>query len=494
MLKSIFRRNIFKGAATDSVLLTFVKVITSVFGLLVTKLLSTQFSLAEYGTYSQAMLIATTATSLSILGLTNAVNYFYNSTSDETRKEENISTIFSLQFFVGTLCAVLIMLFHVPIINYFNNDELEKVIYIAAWMPLFSNLLAMIQVLFVSIGKAKLMAIRNFFVSAVQLSVVAIACFVTKNIRTIFAVILLVAIAQVIYFIAYFTKAKFAISLKRIRIDYIPEILRFSIPMAVYVLTNELTRDIDKYVISFFGGTETLAIYTNAARVLPFDLITASFITVLIPIVTRQIGQSRYIEAQGTFKAYLRLGYVATWIIAGGAVVVSKELMLFLYSAEYLPGLAVFIIYLFVDMIKFANTSLILTAKGKTNVLMYCSIGSLAVNFVMNIIAYKIFGMIGPAITTLIITLALTVLLLSIGAKEIETSIIALFDWKEMATIVAELLIIGAIASILRLVLIKFSVPYILILVLVYCFYLGCMAILSKKRLLDCLRAINRLK
>lgn len=67
--------------------------------------------------------------------------------------------------------------------------------------------------------------------------------------------------------------------------------MHFSIPMAIYVLTNSLTRDIDKYVISAFADTETLAIYTNASKILPFDMLTASLITVLIPIITRLINQ-----------------------------------------------------------------------------------------------------------------------------------------------------------------------------------------------------------
>ena len=60
----------YNGAAIDSILLTFVKVITALLGIIVTKLLSMHFTLHEYGTYSEAMLIVTTASTLSIFGLT----------------------------------------------------------------------------------------------------------------------------------------------------------------------------------------------------------------------------------------------------------------------------------------------------------------------------------------------------------------------------------------------------------------------------------------
>ena len=77
------KRNKQSGAATSSILLMSVQIVTTILGLIITKLLSVNFSLKEYGTYSQALLVTTTVTSISILGLTNATNYFYNRTDDE---------------------------------------------------------------------------------------------------------------------------------------------------------------------------------------------------------------------------------------------------------------------------------------------------------------------------------------------------------------------------------------------------------------------------
>ena len=482
------------GAATDSILLTFVRVITAALGIIVTKLLSVHFSLHEYGTYSQAMLIVTTATSISILGLTNAVNYFYNSATKEEDKERYVGTIFTLQYFIGIICALFILAIQVPLINYFDNEDLSKVLFLAAWFPLTQNLLPMLQVLFVSTGRAKLIAIRNFIFSVARLCVVLIACFITKNIKTIFIILLFLDVAQVVFFMWMFSKRNFTISIRKLDKRLLKQILAFSIPMAIYVLTNELVRDIDKYVISFFSDTSTLAIYTNAAKLLPFDLITQSFITVLIPIVTRQIASHDYLKAHETFKAYLRLGYTATWILAFGVVINAKEAMQVLYDPKYLPGLSVFIIYLFVDMIKFANTSLILTAKGKTKTLMICSLCALGANFILNVILFKLFGLIGPAIATLIVTFCLISVLLLIGGKEIETSIIYLFDWKEMIIVIIELLVVGCICYLLKMTLYRFISSSLLILLITYVIYFFLMLIINKKRIMDCFRTINKMK
>ena len=484
----------FHGAASDSILLTFVRVITAVLGLLVTKLLSIHFSLHEYGTYSQAMLIVTTATSISILGLTNAVNYFYNAAAGEEDKERYVGTIFSIQYFIGLLCAIIIIAIQIPIIDYFKNDDLKNILYLVAWLPLLQNLIPMLQVLFVSIGRAKLIAGRNFVISVARLGIVLIACYVTKSIRTIFIILLLLDVVQVAYFMWAFGRSNFRISIKKFDKSLLKPVLAFSIPMAVYVLTNELARDIDKYVVSFFSDTATLAIYTNAAKLLPFDLITQSFITVLVPVVTRQIASKEYGTAQTTFKAYLRLGYVATWLVAFGVVINAKEAMLFLYDPKYLPGLSVFIVYLFVDMIKFANTSLILTAKGKSKVLMICSLSALGANFVLNIILFKLCGILGPAIATLVITLSLVVVLLELGGREIQTTIFKLFDWKEMTIVAIEMVAVGAGCYMLKKPLYSVIDSSMFVLIVSYVVYISVMLLLHRKRIMDCFRTINRMK
>ncbi len=482
------------GAAADSIVLTFVKVVTALLGILSTKLLSTQFSLQDYGTYSQAMLIVSTVTSITILGLTDATNYFYNAADDDETKQKNIATVFGIQYFVGVLSGMLICALCVPITRYFNNEDLLRVIFLAAWIPVFDNLIPMLQVLFVSIGKAKLIAIRNFIVSAARLLFVAIAAFLTKDIGTIIALILALDVLQTVYFFYSFSKCKFRIKLSDFRKELVKPVLTFSIPMAVFVFTSALSRDIDKYVISYFTDTQTLALYTNAAKVLPFDLFTASFLTVLVPIVTRQVRNRDYSAAQTTLKAYLRIGYLTTWILVAGAIINAKEMMLFFYDEKYLPALGVFIVYLLVDFTRFANTSLILSAKGKTRVLMKWSVLSLAANLVLNVIAYMAFGVIGPALTTLLITIILIIIYLTISAKEIDTCFVQLFDWREMSLETVEIVVLGGAAYAIKRLLYTWSLSYIVILILVYGFFVGAMFLLNKKRLQDCLRTINRLK
>lgn len=482
------------GAATNSIILTFVQVITTVLGLIVTKLLSVNFSLQEYGTYSQALLVITTVTSISILGLTNATNYFYNKTKENDKQKEYIATIFTIQYIVGVFSALVIIICRFPIASYFGNERLTGILSIVAFMPILQNLISMYQVLFVSIGKAKVIAIRNLLVSLIRLLAVLVACFVLCDIVTVLVVVVCLDVFQVTYFFYLFRKYKYPIDIRDSRINLTREVLTFGIPMSIYVLTNSFSRDIDKYVISAFANTETLAIYSNAAKVLPFDMITSSLITVLIPIITRMINQQKYEEAKEIFKLYLRVGYILTFIFVGGAVAVSRNLMLCLYDQKYLVGLPVFIIYLVVDMIRFANATAILSGSGKTKILMSISVITMSLNAVLNIIGYKLLGLVGPALVTLLLTLGMTIALLHYGAREIHTRIIELFDLKEIGIIGIQIISIGVLTYFFSTYLYQKHISYIISLIVCYGIYILLLGVMNYKRAIECYRKLNRYK
>lgn len=125
------------GVAINSLLLTFVSVITTLLGMVVSKLLSVNFSLQEYGTYSQALLVSSTLTSFCLLGLSNAANFFYNKSDDFNEQKKYTSTIVVIECIAGGLCALFVFVFHNLIVSYFDNKSLAQALYLVAFTPVF---------------------------------------------------------------------------------------------------------------------------------------------------------------------------------------------------------------------------------------------------------------------------------------------------------------------------------------------------------------------
>ena len=104
------------------------------------------------------------------------------------------------------------------------------------------------------------------------------------------------------------------------------------------------------------------------------------------------------------------------------------------------------------------------------------------------------FWIIGPAVITLLITVALVLALLIISARELKSNISKIFNWKEMLLIVVELILVGTGIFLLRGVLEKYISSSTILLIICYGLYILALLALNWKRLLSCLKEINQLR
>lgn len=439
------------GASFDALMLAFVRIITMLISMVTFKVLAVTFSLEEYGTYASAMLVATTTVSLTVLGLTDAVNYFYVKELDSEKGKIYVYTIFCIQCVIGVASGILLICFKNPIAAYFKNSSVAYLIPGVALSPLLTNVSNMLQVLFVTAKKAKVIAIRNLIISVFKIVLVTVACIIFRSTFAVVLITLALDFVSVVYMLIYCKRHIFFINILSANLSLVKEILSYSIPMAAYVLTNTISKNMDKLIIGAMGTSEMVGIYSVASKELPFDILTASFLTVLIPYITRYVGKKDFRNAATAFSDYIQITYIVTWIIAGGALVCSKELMMILYDEKYLPGLPVFCLYIFVDIIKFASISLIFSAMNKAKELLCYSGVALLLNAILNIIFFKFWGILGPAIATVVVTLLLSCIITIRNAQMLRTKVSELLKVKQLMCIFIECVLMGIISYIIKM-------------------------------------------
>ena len=437
-----------KGVAWDSMFLAIVKIVTTLTAIAQTKILSVGLSLQDYGTYSQANVVVSLCTSVLLLGLVDAINYFYNDASHSSSKEKKnsiINTIYGIELVAGIVLWTLLILCRGGIASYFSNEALTALLLIIAIKPMFDNMIYFYQVLFVSTGKAKVIAIRNLIISFCKLIAIAIAVKVFSSIKMIYISLIILDLLQLVIFALLFNREGFKINPLKSDFKYIKPILNYGIPMGIFVITTSLTRDIDKLIIGYMADTETVAVYANCSKILPLDIIVVSFATVLIPYIMKYISGGMKEKSIKLFNNYLKLGYYSVWTFGVAILLVTNQAISFLYSTEYIQGKSVFIIYIFDSMVKFASMHLILTASGNSKLLMRYSLISLILNTVLNICLFKLMGIIGPALSTLIVTSLYTAAILKKTTSVLGAKWKQIFDIKDILTFVAGLVIIAII-------------------------------------------------
>lgn len=482
-----------KGTSVDAIMLTLVRVVTMLLGLACVKVVSVYFSIEEFGLYSQAMLIVSTTSSLIVLGFTDGVNYFFNSEKARAgiaTRSQYLSTIFTLETIIGTAAGVLILAGSPFLTRYFENPAMGPTYIWVAFQPLFQTYMAMFGVLYISLGKTRWIVVFNLLFAIFRLGIFLIATLHTGEVLTLIQLTLVLDVAQVVAFLWMLRGQGVGLDMRKFTRKLCKPIFKYCIPVAMFVVINSLLRDCDKWVIGRLGGTDDLALYTNASRILPFDMMMASFTTVLIPVITRYASSTprRAAEIVGE---YLNLGLFTTTIFVGAAIWLSRDLMLTLYDAKYLPGIGVFIVFLLVDLVRFANVSLIFSATGRTRQLLEVIGITLVVNLVGAIVLFKVLGILGPAVATLLSMLMCNLLYIHKGSKVLDTPLFGLLGVKRFMLIVMELVVIGgAIATFGDNILSEINA--IIRFVVLYALIVGIVGLLNRKPVMACMRNLNR--
>lgn len=468
--------------ANDSIMLTIVRVVTLATSMAQTMILSRIMTLTEYGTYSALLIIVSLGTTIAGLGLNNAISFFFNKEKDIDKKEKYVNTIFAITMLSGTIFAVVIYALKRQIANYYNNTVILNLIIYVIFKPIFTNIVTLYQQLYISVGKTKVIAARNLIISLVQVIAIPITFNIFKNIKSVLIVGIILDVCQLIYFKFDFKKI-LKINYLNIDIKIIKPILIYAIPMALATMIATIFKESDKLIIAKIATIEDLAIYTNMSKQLPFEFVVLSFTTVITPVIIRLL-QNDTKKAIQLWGDYIEFGYISTWILCIGAIICAKELLVFLYSDIYLEGLNIFKIYLLIEMFKYTYFGLILSATGKTKYILYSSGIAMIANIIFNIIFYKIFGLIGPALASLICTISMGMVQLLLSCKEINVNFLDAIRIKNMIKIILKLLIIAIVSVLIKKILEQVINNDIIILIVIYTVYVICSVLINKKRLI----------
>ncbi len=484
-----------RGTSADSLLLALVKVLTLGVGIASTMILSHALTLRAYGTYSQASLVVALCADATVLGLADAANYFFNRDGRlGAGAGRYVNAAFTMQLAAGAVAAMAILGAQSAIIDHFDNPSLRAVLVYAAFRPMLANMASILQVLVVSVGKARAIAARNAAFSLLKLLAVLLTAHVTSDVATLFALLLALDALSVAWFWAVFRRSAFAVRPVVMSRRIAGEILSFSVPMALYVLSTTLTRQTGALVIGANETTEAYAIYANCATILPLDVVSASFLTVMIPLMTRYVGTRDFARARELFGRYLEMGYLTTVTFSMACLVAAPELVRVLYGERYLPGLTVFCLYLVSGMVRFANLSLVLSAAGRSRVLMAVSATGLLVNAGACLLAYRALGFVGPALATVVVYAATMAVLLSLSLREIRGHLRDVLDLRRLALYCASVVGAALVATCAKGLLGAVGAPWWLGASVAALLVAGVTLAANRTPLLRCLRAIDSMR
>ena len=431
--------------AKDAFLISFTKVLNLIISLASSMLLARFRTLQEYGTYSQITTVVALATSIFMLGLPNSLNYFIARANDQEEKDHFLSLYYILVTILSAFTGVLLFLGRPLISSYYTNDLIDEFWYCLLLLPWAQTITAGVSNMMVATNNTNRLVVYNIARSLAFL--LLLICVQIFNGNFYSYMVLYVVVDAVFTLIVYkealrvMTKIYYKIDFRKIR-----AVLAFSIPMGLSAAISTLNIQLDHLMIGRFFDTESLAVYSNAAKELPFTIIATSFTAVLMPQMTRLFKQDKNEEAVTVWGRAIELNAIILFFCTMACIVFAPQMITILYSSKYIGGVPVFRIYAIALMLRVTYFGMVLNTTGNTKYVLYSSILSLIINVILNYALIRTLGMTGAALATIISLAVIGVAQLSASSKFIGVAFSKIFPWKRLLNITLINILIGAIA------------------------------------------------
>lgn len=430
----------------NTVWLTTTKIINTVITMLITMLLSRFRTLEEYGTFSQINIITTVVTTVFALGLPNCVNFFLNRTEKKEEKQDFLSAYFTLGSVISVIIALVLFIAFPLLTSFFKNEALNDykfAVLMFPWVNLFNS---SVENIYIAYNKINLLIAYRMSYAVILLVTVSIFSAVGGS----FYVYMIVYMALQAVFVLLLYITSYIISGK-IRFNFdkkiISEILKYSIPLGISSIISTLNIELDKIMVGRMFTMEDLAIYTNVAKELPINILTISVTALLLPKMVSLIQGKKESTAVDLWGTSILISSIIICFVNMLLFVMSDSVIGVLYSEKYLPGNAVFKVYTITSLVKITSWQIILVSTKNTKKILHIAIIALSVNFVLNLIFMKLFGMIGAAFATMFSELVTIGLKLYFSSKAINISFKKILPWMSLFKIITLNVLLGALAT-----------------------------------------------
>ena len=418
----------------EASLLTISKMVNLLITMATAMLLSRFRSLEEYGTYSELTLVLNLLTTLCLLGIPNAINYFLPRVENDGEKQDFLNTFFSLNTILSIVAGIVMAASMPLLVWYFKNDGIYGFYYFAVIMPWAKITIQERGNLLVASHKTKTLIVHTFLNSFCLLGIILFTQVIHQGFQ--FYMYLYVAVEVVFSLLVYWEVTKLSGKFRfHINNALCKSILVFSVPIGLSDMISTISREVDKLMIGGFLDTESLAIYTNAAREISLTVISTSFIAVLMPKLSRMVKEKKIEEAVDAWKDTTSFTYIFMCFGVAALITFAPQVMTILYSQKYLPGTGVFRIYALILLWRTAYFGTMLSLHGETKKILWCSISSMLLNVVFNYVLYKLMGFTGPAWSTFLSIGIVNILQLKFSAKITGIPVSRLFPWADLLKI-----------------------------------------------------------
>lgn len=365
---------------------------------IITKLLGAE----NYGIWAQLITTLSLITPIATLGLPYTIVRFLAAERDKKEIQDGIWSVLTIIFGVALIISLILFLFSGKISNFFGGDKflvqiLALTVILECLNQVFFNIFRTLQ----QTGK------YSFFMIFQTLGEVGLVAGAVLLGYGLVGAVLSLLIIRGINFLIMGGAAIKIIGIKVPKFLKIKEYLHFSVPTIPGNVSSWIIQSSDRYVIGIFLGTLFVGYYVPAYTIASSLTLFITPLTFVLPaVLSKFYDEKKFSEVKIYLKYSLKYFLMISIPSVFGLSILSKQLLVIFSTPEIANQSYNTVPFIVLSMLLFGIYSVIiqiLILKKKTKIDGVIWISGAIIKLGLNFIFIPKFGILGAAITNLIV-------------------------------------------------------------------------------------------
>lgn len=417
-------------------ILTFGKGINVIINILFMPYMARALDYELYGTYGQAILIVTFVSSIIAFGLPQILNV-YLSDSNHSPKDVLSSSIIG-SCVIGLISFFILFLISPDLSSFLNNNILAKYIQIYSLTLILSVANNLFFTFLIYNGHVKTGTLIIVVSNAIKILLVILSIQIYQSLNLAFWGIVISTLIQ--FLISFITTRQ---HIGKVNLLLFKEQLKNGFPLGISAFVGITIIYTDSIMVSKVLGVKEYAIYRNGAIEVPFiSTLYLSISSIVLPEVSQLIQKRDYKKVIELKKLVVRNSIMIIYPIMFYLIFFSQEFIIFYLGEKYTASSIVFLIFCLSLLVRVNDFHDILISLKKSKYILYTSLLVVFLNFGLNLILIKYYGIYGAAMASIISILVLAWLQIRTSFKLINYKWFKIIPGKKVTILIVSILLV----------------------------------------------------
>jgi len=443
---------------------------------IISVILSRYFTKDDYGTYLHVQMIANISIWAFLLGIPHGIYYFLPKAHDQ---RNYVLTTMALIGSIAVIVSGVVFFNSVNFSELLNNPRLKGLSYILMCLIFVQIPLTVFEPLMISVKKVKEFSSIELFFNISFFFAVATPVFLDRpmleilwwlaGMYTFHSIIVLYCAMKIAYSFTHKQSDGDKITIK--------EQIKYTLPIGLSMNVMELSRYVDKIVVSNQSSPDEYAMYARGAMEIPVISIIANTLdNLLMPSFVQAYKDKKIDEILDIWHTTIRL--MAAFIYPCCLFLICSAPLLIpaIFSEKYIGSVIIFQIYSLGLLSRVSTFDIIMRVIGRTRAIFWITLLSVIVNISLTFLFMSFWGLIGAPIATVFTLLVMRFLYLRAITSYFDIHIKDVFPWISLL----KSLFISCVSAVPVLVLYQYSFNQWVHLLIMGCSFSACYLILLK--------------